>query len=135
VLWDEALQKGEIVLLHNTKKSFDMSNEIKLHSYQIHTANKNGSYRLEELDGTTLQGSFNGNCLKKYYKIEKTGAEMEVDERDSNRQGLTKSGNETLIPEDWNRHRDISEDSHKTSIVTFQAFKELNSYTPFTLFS
>ena len=111
VLRDEALQRGEIVLLHNTKKSFDMSNQIKLQwrwlgPYRIQTANKNGSYRLEELDGTTLQGSFNGDRLKKYYKLDDIEAEVENKEKEISEDSLTErgeaEGNKALIPEDWN---------------------------------
>jgi hypothetical protein len=81
VLRDEPLSRGEIVLLHNTKQSQDFSNRVKLAwrwlgPYRIRHVNKNGSYALEELDGTEMKGTVNGNRLKKYYTLEEFSKAM-----------------------------------------------------------
>jgi hypothetical protein len=77
VLRHEPLAKNDIVLLHDTIKSSDMTSVQKLRyrwqgPYRIREVKSNGSYVLEELDGTALhqlgdRAVVNGDRLKRFH--------------------------------------------------------------------
>ena len=80
VIREEPLQKGDLVLLHNTEKERDMSNVQKAHfkwlgpyrisdtSYSDNRTDR-GFYEIKELDGTKLKNSIAGNRLKRWWKL------------------------------------------------------------------
>ena len=61
---------GDLVLLHNS--SIEKSHNVKLEDqwrrpYRIRESTDSSYYRLSELDGTELKGSFAGNRLKRFF--------------------------------------------------------------------
>jgi hypothetical protein len=72
------LERGDIVLRHDSVREIDMSSRRKLDfrwlgPYQIYSANKEkGYYKLKELgpDGALLRGTFSGSRLKLFYQRE-----------------------------------------------------------------
>lgn len=87
VLRDERLSAGDLVLLHNTTGSKDMSSIHKLSfrwlgPYVVEEVlGDSGAYQIRELDGTSRAGSVHGNQLKRFYpRMEAEGNPSELAE-------------------------------------------------------
>ena len=71
-----AINVGDLVLLHNTKRAEDMRTTTKmsfvwLGPYRVVSANQvKGYFTLEDLDGTAMRGTVSGNRLKLYHARE-----------------------------------------------------------------
>jgi hypothetical protein len=71
------LKKGDIVLRHDVLQEIDMSSDRKLNyrwlgPYRVRKAKQNkGTYWLEELDGTHLEGTFAAWRLKRFIQTQK----------------------------------------------------------------
>ena len=67
----EKLALGDIILLHDTRREKDMSRKLAfkwLGPYRITNVVKDqGTYMLQELDGSQLSGTFAGDRLKKFH--------------------------------------------------------------------
>lgn len=66
-----ALEKGDLVLVHNTPLNKSHSDKLGfrwLGPFRIQEALGNGSYKIEELDGTAFRYPVHGNRIKIYYK-------------------------------------------------------------------
>lgn len=70
----DSIQQGSLVLLHDRRQDVDMSKASKLGfrwlgPYRVSEANRDkGFYKLEEMDGTQLSGTFAGNRLKVFIR-------------------------------------------------------------------
>jgi hypothetical protein len=68
------IRKGEVVLLHDALQEVDMSSRLKLGyrwlgPFRVSKAiPEKGTFLLEEMDGTRLQGTFAGNRIKVFRK-------------------------------------------------------------------
>ena len=76
------MEKGDLILAHNTPLAASYSDKLGyqwLGPFHIKEVCGNGSYLMEELDGTAFQYPVHGDCLKFYYKpIELPEEELET---------------------------------------------------------
>jgi RNase H-like domain found in reverse transcriptase/Integrase zinc binding domain len=78
----KAIKAGDVVLVYHSKRAKDMTADVKLGfrwmgPYRIKTAFPKSYYKLEEMDGVELKGTYAGNRLKKF--IYKKDAFLPVD--------------------------------------------------------
>ena len=81
------LEQGDIVLLHNTKLLTQQTGKDEnkwFGPYRITKANTNGSYYLEELDGTLLKKAVAGDRLKIFRRRDQTKAIVDDDIKSEN---------------------------------------------------
>lgn len=84
------IREEDIVLVYHSKRAIDMSAKVKLGfkwlgSYKVSEANnEKGTYKLEELDGAPFKGTFAGNRLKKFIRMEGQFFLVEPDSDDDN---------------------------------------------------
>lgn len=90
---EDDLSEGDMILLHDTKLDNQHSAKLSFRwtgPYRIAEAiNEKGTYKLSELDGTLLAGTYAGNRLKKFHVRSKYRSPQSADESSS--QGTTPS--------------------------------------------